>query len=874
MNQKTKLIILGDEGMLGRYIKTYFQQTSSNIRVIGFNRGHYDVIKDDFTKLENLLSRHLNCNSVVFNAIGIIPQASQNYTFGDEHYDRINRIFPHKLNLLCELNGAKMIHPTTDCVFTGNKGNYHENDTHDDITLYGKSKSKGEPKTCTVIRTSIIGEELRNKRSFVEWIKKNENGNVNGYTNHYWNGITCLQYAKIIEKIINRNAFWSGVRHIYSPNTVSKYELIKLISQTYNLNVNANKYETKDTINRSLMSVFNENNLLNIPPLKVQIKQMAKFHDKLYCENEEKIKNIPKHFYAYWDGSPMSFLQYLTVITFKELNPDWKITIYVPEIRFIGTTWNTPEQKNKYTGVDYFSELCKLDIEIKKINFEHIGFKNNVSEVIKSDYLRYWLLGNYGGLWSDMDIIYTKPITELFNSNLQVFGNANNIDTVICHFNNHYPVGLLMSSEKNPYYLAIHNNSLKYFNPQEYQSLGCCLLKKMFETPQIINKHFPELNILVLSEQSYLPYKWNRIDEIFVHNIPDKMNEETIGIHWFNGSQKSVEYENMIDKHIFPTSGSIYKYVNKYFDELYVKLYYAMNVGKIFKVRQLLENMDTYYFRTIKINERKLDNDTISIVMTASNRSTQTYFTLKTISNSSYKNIQIILVDDSTHDPIDYNILLEFNMHIELVIIKNKFWINPCVNYNIGFMHARGGKLIIQNAEVCHVDDVIKYVATNVNDGTYSAFKVSALPNIDNNNGLYKLGNLTFNKLNDILSLSYCWYNHPERRNEYFHFLTAITKNTFNKIKGFDIDYCLGIEWDDNALVYKIRNSNIELKHVTANVMGVHQWHETSSAGSATKNISNYYIDRKKKAYYNIHGKFLNFTDYSEDKACDVIMDL
>ena len=124
---------------------------------------------------------------------------------------------------------------------------------------------------------------------------------------------------------------------------------------------------------------------------------------------------IPKTFYAYWDGSPLSYLQYLTIVTFQEFNPDWYVVLYMPIKRFEAKTWESFENKTVYTGKDYLGDLLQLDIEIRKIDFETIGFKNEISEVIKSDYLRYWILGNYGGLWSDMDVIYIKPISKLFN---------------------------------------------------------------------------------------------------------------------------------------------------------------------------------------------------------------------------------------------------------------------------------------------------------------------------------------------------------------------------------------------------------------------------------------------------------------------------
>jgi dTDP-4-dehydrorhamnose reductase len=167
-----------------------------------------------------------------------------------------------------------IIHITTDCVFSGKTGGYHEYSTPDETNDYGTSKSLGELCDGTIIRTSIIGEELSNKRSLLEWVISNENRTINGYSNHFWNGVTCLQLAKIIYKIINENAYWKGVRHIFSPTSVSKYELFKMISDIYELNITVKEFDT-EIVDKSLSTVYEK--FFNIPELKEQIIEMKYF---------------------------------------------------------------------------------------------------------------------------------------------------------------------------------------------------------------------------------------------------------------------------------------------------------------------------------------------------------------------------------------------------------------------------------------------------------------------------------------------------------------------------------------------------------------------------------------------------------------------
>ena len=261
------IFIFGSNGMLGRYINLYLSLTNK-YKIITLDRTKYDVIKDNSNKLKEILTP----NSIVINCIGIIPQTNRNNT---KEYLKVNSIFPNMLSVLCNELNIKIIHITTDCVFSGKKGNYTELDEHDETNMYGISKSLGEPENCTVIRTSIIGEELKSNKSLLEWVRSNKNKEINGYSNHYWNGVTCLQLAKIIEEIITKDLYWIGVKHIFSPNNLSKYELSNLINVIYNLNIKINKHNTENNINKTLSSIHN--NIFNIPELKYQIQELFQF---------------------------------------------------------------------------------------------------------------------------------------------------------------------------------------------------------------------------------------------------------------------------------------------------------------------------------------------------------------------------------------------------------------------------------------------------------------------------------------------------------------------------------------------------------------------------------------------------------------------
>ena len=254
-----KIILFGSTGMLGRYV---YLNLKNGYNVICIKREQFDIENDEWSKLQYLLCDNLKENDIIINCAGIIPQKIKNDNF--KTYIRVNTLFPHKLNEISQKIRCRFIHITTDCVFDGSKGNYSVNDIHTAKDIYGISKSQGEPEEATIIRTSIIGEELYGKKSLIEWVKSRENCTINGYTNHYWNGVTCFELAKYINNIINKNVFWSGVRHIFSPNIVTKYDLCCYINEIYNLNIEVLPIQTDLQKNMTLSDleiIFTINNI-------------------------------------------------------------------------------------------------------------------------------------------------------------------------------------------------------------------------------------------------------------------------------------------------------------------------------------------------------------------------------------------------------------------------------------------------------------------------------------------------------------------------------------------------------------------------------------------------------------------------------------
>lgn len=268
-----KLLILGSTGMLGNAVTKYFLgnenynvTTTYRDELVKFNENaiKFDVLTDSLDKLPVDFDYVINC-------IGIIkPFMAQSKL----NAIKINSTFPYELAKWCNKNDVKLIHITTDCVFSGDKGKYVESDLHDALDDYGKSKSLGECiDEAMVIRTSIIGEEIHKDASLVAWAKKQKGKIIDGYSTHLWNGITTKEFAKVCDKIIKNNYFEKGLFHVFAKNDVSKFDMMKYFNEKFNLNLTINE-KTPSRIDRTLRTEKELCSKLNIPTVYEMIREM------------------------------------------------------------------------------------------------------------------------------------------------------------------------------------------------------------------------------------------------------------------------------------------------------------------------------------------------------------------------------------------------------------------------------------------------------------------------------------------------------------------------------------------------------------------------------------------------------------------------
>lgn len=188
----------------------------------------------------------------VINCIGLIKQ--RNSQVSDHEMMVVNGEFPHQLAQVANSHGTRVIHISTDCVFSGDKGNYVESDEPDPVDVYGKSKLLGElndVKNLT-LRTSHIGRELTVRKSFIEWLLNQKGGRVDGYSHAIYSGLTTRELSKLIGDLLHTKLRITGMFHV-SSQPISKLEIINKLNELLNLQI-AVTPDSLVQINRSLDS--------------------------------------------------------------------------------------------------------------------------------------------------------------------------------------------------------------------------------------------------------------------------------------------------------------------------------------------------------------------------------------------------------------------------------------------------------------------------------------------------------------------------------------------------------------------------------------------------------------------------------------------
>jgi dTDP-4-dehydrorhamnose reductase len=211
----------------------------------------------------------------IVNAVGVVKQRDEAKQIIPSL--EINALFPHRLLEVCKAAGVRLMHVSTDCVFSGRKGNYTEKEIPDPVDLYGRTKLLGELDEAPgiTLRTSIIGLELRHKTGLIEWYLARK-GTIPGFRRAIYSGFTTLEMARVIERILVRHSDLFGVWHVASA-PISKYALLKRLTDV--LGRRDIKIEPDDTFvcDRSLCGrAFEEATGYSPPPWEEMLLELAR----------------------------------------------------------------------------------------------------------------------------------------------------------------------------------------------------------------------------------------------------------------------------------------------------------------------------------------------------------------------------------------------------------------------------------------------------------------------------------------------------------------------------------------------------------------------------------------------------------------------
>ena len=291
-----KILVIGANGMIGSTVfqvlsdqsdwtvwgsvrddnaKRFFSITTARQIISGVNA-------DNLSNLVKVLDQ--TQPDVVINCAGITKHKPE----ADDPLVAIpiNTLMPHQLAGLCKLIGARLIHVSTDCVFSGEKGNYLETDDPDARDVYGKSKTLGElfyPHTVT-LRTSTIGHELDSKYGLLDWFLSQDRY-CNGYKLAIFSGLPTVVFAEILRDLVIPNSTLSGLYHV-AADPITKYNLLKLIAEIYKKTIDINIDESFK-IDRSLNSFrFQQATGYVAPPWRDLIT-------KMHCY-QEKVRDVQK----------------------------------------------------------------------------------------------------------------------------------------------------------------------------------------------------------------------------------------------------------------------------------------------------------------------------------------------------------------------------------------------------------------------------------------------------------------------------------------------------------------------------------------------------------------------------------------------------
>jgi dTDP-4-dehydrorhamnose reductase len=278
-----KVLVLGATGMAGHTISIYFKEAGYDVTAFSRKKFEYcnNIIGDvtNFGLLKSVIEE--GDYDAVINAIGILNQDAED---NKSMAVLLNSYLPHYLSDITKEMKTKIIHMSTDCVFSGKTGGYTETSFKDGPTFYDRSKALGEienDKDLT-FRNSIIGPDMNKKGSgLFNWFMKQE-GQINGFTKAIWTGVTTLTLAKAMDSALRENL--NGLYNLVNNETISKFELIKLFNKHIKNETILIVPSEKVSVNKSLVNNRHDFSFMvpSYEDMVIEMKEWIENHKELY----------------------------------------------------------------------------------------------------------------------------------------------------------------------------------------------------------------------------------------------------------------------------------------------------------------------------------------------------------------------------------------------------------------------------------------------------------------------------------------------------------------------------------------------------------------------------------------------------------------
>lgn len=269
-----KVLVFGGTGMAGHMITIYLSNLKDKYNVLNVchrNKLNKNSILCDVSDIDHVNEViQIVKPDVIINCIGILNKVA---AIDIKNTVYINTFFPMFLARIGNRQNIKIIHLSTDCVFSGLKGNYNEKSFKDEDGIYGLSKNLGEieDKNCLTIRTSIIGPELKNGSGLFNWFM-NQKGTIKGFTNVFWSGITTLELSKSIDTALDLNI--EGIYNITPGYKISKYDLLNIIKDEFKKSDITIEKDNTTVCDKSLVTIKKDFNY-KVPSYETMIKEMS-----------------------------------------------------------------------------------------------------------------------------------------------------------------------------------------------------------------------------------------------------------------------------------------------------------------------------------------------------------------------------------------------------------------------------------------------------------------------------------------------------------------------------------------------------------------------------------------------------------------------